>query len=126
MPPTPQPLAAVALGGLLVGAGATHFAFPAFYDPMIPRQLPGKPRTWTYGSGVVEIAVATAVLARRTRRHGALAAALLFTGVLPANIKMAIDARGSDSAAYRAGTILRVPLQAPLIGWALRVRRRAR
>lgn len=117
---------ASALAALLAGAGITHFAFPAFYDAMVPEQLPGAARTWTRGSGAIELAVAGAVLAPRTRRHGALAAAALFAGVLPANVKMALDARRSDSAAYRAGTILRLPAQLPLITWALDVRRRAR
>ena len=117
-PPAP------ALAALLAGAGVTHFAMPAFYDAMIPERLPGAPRTWTYGSGVVEVAVAAAVLVPGTRRHGALVAAALFVGVLPGNVKMALDARRSDSAAYRLGTILRLPVQAPLISWALRVRSR--
>jgi uncharacterized membrane protein len=116
---------AAALGALLAGAAATHLAVPAVYDAMIPEQLPGQARVWTLGSAAVEFTVAAAVLAPRTRRHGALAAAGLFAGVLPANIKMAIDARKSDSAAYRAGTLLRLPAQLPLIIWALRVRRSA-
>lgn len=121
---TARSVPALALAGLLGGAGATHFAFPAFYDAMIPELLPGEPRTWTVGTGAVELAVAAAVFAPRTRRHGALAAAMLFAGVLPANVKMAIDARRSDSTPYRVGTILRLPAQAPLIAWALWVRRR--
>lgn len=122
---TSEAASAVALAGLLVGAGASHFAVPGVYDAMIPSVLPGAPRAWTYGSGVTELGVAAALLAPRTRRAGALAAAALFAGVLPANVKMAIDARHSDSVAYRVGTILRLPLQAPLITWALRVRHRA-
>jgi uncharacterized membrane protein len=117
---------AVALSAFLGSAGAMHFVFPKFYDAMIPEPLPGAPRTWTYGSGAAEIAVATAVLVPRTRRSGALAAALLFAGVLPGNIKMALDARNSDSTAFRVGTILRLPVQLPLVGWALRVRGAAR
>jgi uncharacterized membrane protein len=38
---------------------------------------------------------------------------------------MAVDARTSDSNAYRVGTLLRLPLQLPLIAWALKVRRTA-
>lgn len=117
---------ALGLSALLAGAAGTHFAVPKVYDAMIPDLLPGTPRMWTYGSGVVEFATAAAILAPPTRRTGALAAAALFTGVLPANVKMAIDARTSDSAAYRLGTILRLPLQVPLIVWALKVRSRAR
>jgi uncharacterized membrane protein len=116
---------ALALSAFLGGAGAMHFVVPKFYDAMIPGPLPGSPRTWTYGSGVAELGVAAAVLAPQTRRAGALAAAVLFAAVLPGNIKMAVDARRSDSAAFRAGTLLRLPMQLPLIGWALRVRRAA-
>ena len=114
---------AVSLSAFLGCAGAMHFVVPKFYDAMIPEPLPGTPRAWTYGSGVAELAVASAVLVPRTRRSGGLAAALMFAAWLPGNIKMALDARRSDSAAFRAGTILRLPLQLPLIGWALRVRR---
>lgn len=116
---------ALGLAALLAGAGATHFAVPKFYDAMIPEALPGTPRRWTYGSALIEITTAAAVAAPRTRRLGGLAAATLFAAVLPGNVKMAIDARNSDSAAYRLGTILRLPLQAPLITWALKVRRTA-
>jgi uncharacterized membrane protein len=117
---------ALSLAALLAGAGATHFAVPKFYDTMIPDQLPGTPRMWTYGAAVAEFATASAVAAPRTRRTGGLAAAALFAAVLPGNIKMAVDARNSDSAAYRIGTILRLPMQLPLILWALKVRRTAR
>ncbi len=116
---------ALSLAALLAAAGATHFAVPKFYDAMIPEQLPGRPRIWTYGSGAAEFVTATALAVPRTRRVGGLAAALLFAGVLPGNVKMAIDARKSDSTAFRVGTLLRVPLQWPLIAWALNVRRAA-
>lgn len=116
---------ALALSAFLGTAGVMHFVVPKFYDAMIPEPLPGSPRTWTFGSGVAEMVVATAVLAPRTRRLGGLAAALLFAAVLPGNIKMALDARRSDSAAFRMGTILRLPLQVPLITWSLKVRRTA-
>jgi uncharacterized membrane protein len=116
---------ALALAALLGGAGATHFAFPKFYDAMIPEGLPGEPRMWTYGSGAAEFATAAAVAVPLTRRFGGLAAAVLFAAVLPGNIKMALDARSAKSPAYRMGTILRLPMQAPLIAWALKVRSRA-
>jgi uncharacterized membrane protein len=122
----PVPPAALGLAGLLAGAGVTHFAVPAVYDAMIPEPLPGPPRAWTYGAGVAELAVAAAIVAPPTRRTGGLAAAVLFAAVLPGNVKVAIDARRSDSSAYRAGTILRLPLQLPLIAWGVYVSRTAR
>jgi uncharacterized membrane protein len=117
---------ALALSVFLGCAGSMHFVVPKFYDAMIPEPLPGAPRSWTYGSGVCELAVAGAIAASPTRRVGALAAALLFASVLPGNIKMALDARRSDSTALRIGTILRLPMQLPLITWAMKVRRTAR
>jgi uncharacterized membrane protein len=126
LPVSAETRTALGLAALLATAGTTHFAMPKFYDTMIPDQLPGAPRTWTYGSGAAELVVATALVLPATRRHGAAAAAVLFAGVLPGNVKMAIDARTSDSTAFRVGTILRLPMQLPLIGWALRVRNQAR
>ncbi len=120
------PLTTLGLAGLLAGAGVTHFAVPAVYDAMIPEPLPGPPRAWTYGAGVAELGVAAAILSPRTRRDGGLAAAALFAAVLPGNVKVAIDARKSDSPAYRAGTLLRLPMQLPLIAWGLYVSRSAR
>lgn len=117
---------AMRLSVFLTGAGAMHFVVPKFYDAMIPEALPGTPRMWTYGSGVAEIATAAAILTPRTRRTGGLAAAYLFAAVLPGNVKQAIDARNSDSAAFRIGTLLRLPMQWPLISWALKVRNSAR
>lgn len=119
------PPSAMGLAGLLGGVGVTHFAMPAVYDAMIPAVLPGSPRAWTYGSGAFELVVAAGLLAPPTRARAALAAAGLFAGILPANLKMAVDARRSKSTAYRVGTMLRLPLQVPLIAWALRVRRAA-
>jgi uncharacterized membrane protein len=113
------------LAALLAGAGATHFVVPGFYDTMIPERLPGKPRQWTVGAALAEFAVAAAVLAPPTRKQGGLAAAALFVGVLPGNIKMALDARNSDSTAFKVGTVLRLPMQIPLIVWALKVSRSA-
>jgi uncharacterized membrane protein len=117
---------AFGLAALLAGVGSTHFVMPKFFDAMIPEPLPGTPRMWTYGVGAVEIVTAAAVVAPPTRRFGGLVAAALFAAVLPGDVKLAIDARKSDSRAFQVGTILRLPLQAPLIAWALKVRSSAR
>ncbi|NUT95682.1 MAG: hypothetical protein HOY78_28120 [Saccharothrix sp.] len=115
---------ALALAALLGAAGVTHFAKPKPYDAIIPRSLPGKPRTWTYVSGVAEVALAAAVAVPRTRRWGGLLAAGFFAAVFPANVKMAYDYR-TKSPKVRAIAYGRLPLQVPLVLWALRVRRGA-
>ncbi|MBO4204912.1 MauE/DoxX family redox-associated membrane protein [Micromonospora echinofusca] len=121
---TPTHRNALALAGLLAAAGVTHFARPRFYDPIVPPALPGPARFWTYASGVAELAVAAAVAHPRTRRAGGLAAAALFAAVFPANVQMARDWRHRRPA-QRAVAYGRLPLQAPLIWWGLRVARSA-
>jgi uncharacterized membrane protein len=113
-----------ALAALLTTTGVLHLAVPAPFDAVVPRRLPGTPRFWTLASGIAELAVAAAVAAPGTRRLGATAAAALFVAVLPANVQMACD--WSDrSPAARAVAWGRVPLQVPLVAWALAVRRGA-
>lgn len=107
------------LAALLAGAGATHFVRPEFYDALVPPLLPGSARAWVYGSGVVELAVGAAVAAPGTRRRGALAAAGLFVAVFPGNVYMAIE----PGDVPRWAALARLPLQIPLVLWALQVAR---
>jgi uncharacterized membrane protein len=121
---TDSPRATRRLAALMAGMGAAHLLAPRPFDALIPRQLPGSARTWTYLSGVAELACAAAVACPRTRRAGALATAGLMAAVFPANVKMAHDWRGK-ALPLRAAAYGRLPFQAPLIGWALHVARTA-
>ncbi|MBV2356227.1 hypothetical protein KUM39_17905 [Streptomyces sp. J2-1] len=112
------------LAGLLAAAGVAHFAAPRQFDGLVPRSLPGSPRTWTYGSGVAELALAAGVAAPRTRAVAAKAAAAFFVGVFPANVKMAVDWRRRP-ARQRTVAFARLPLQVPLVLWARGVSARA-
>lgn len=113
-----------ALIALLAGAGFTHLLAPSPYDTIVPRWMPGSARTWTYASGVAELLCAVAVAVPRTRRFGAGAAAALFVGVFPANVQMAWQWRHRRFWA-RAVAYGRLPLQMPLVAWALAVRRQS-
>ena len=111
------------LAVLLAVAGATHFARPRIYEPLIPARL-GDPRPWVLGSGAAELACAAGLALPRTRRAAATASAVLFLGVFPGNVKMAVDAhRRTAPAALRVGSLVRLPMQAPLVWWALRIAR---
>lgn len=112
------------LAALLVGMGILHFAQPKPFDALIPPQLPGPERAWTYASGAAELGVGLAVALPRTRRLGAGAAAALFVAVFPANIYMAVKWRRKPLP-YRAIAYGRLPLQIPLVLTALKVRRGA-
>ncbi|WP_207944806.1 DoxX family protein [Actinomadura rubrisoli] len=112
------------LVGLMAGMGAAHLLVPRPFDALVPERLPGRARTWTYLSGAAELACAAAVAHPRTRKAGALATAGLMAAVFPANIKMARDWRHRPLP-LRAAAYGRLPLQAPLIAWALHVARKA-
>ena len=79
----------------MVGAGALHFVIPRSYQRIVPRFLGHAP---------------------------------LLVVVWPANVQMALDG-GIPGAGFPTGSPvvawLRVPLQAPLVVWALRLARRA-
>jgi uncharacterized membrane protein len=111
------------LAALLGGAGVMHFAAPKSFDASVPKELPGSQRMWTQVSGVAELSLATAVAVPRTRKLAGLVIALFFVGVFPANVKMALDAqRKSRPARERLALWARLPVQWPLIAWALKVR----
>jgi uncharacterized membrane protein len=109
----------LSLAAFLLAAGATHFVVPRSYERIVPA-LFGDPAFWVRWSGVAEMACAGLVAHPRTRRLGALAAAGLFVTVFPANVKMALDGGMPYGLAWA-----RLPLQVPLVWWALRVAYRA-
>ncbi|MFY9806536.1 MAG: hypothetical protein WAK86_04625 [Pseudonocardiaceae bacterium] len=113
-----RPTAAAGLAVLLISSGVLHFAAPAPFDTIVPEQLPGAARTWTHLSGAAELVTAALIATPRTQRLGGLLAAVLFVAVFPANVKMAID--WSDRSPWmRVLAYGRLPLQVPLVLWAL-------
>jgi uncharacterized membrane protein len=119
------PRSPLLLAGLLASAGIAHFATPQKFDDLVPRALPGSPRTWTYASGVAELALAAGIAVPATRAPAAKAAAAFFVGVFPANVKMAVDWRHRP-APQRTASLARLPLQVPLVLWARGVARTAK
>lgn len=107
---------------MLLGMGSLHFVAPKPFDAIVPTELPGSPRFYTYASGVAELTVGALLLAPRTRRLGASAAVALFVGVFPANLNM-VRLWWDKPWPMRIGAIVRLPLQIPMITAALRVRR---
>ena len=112
------------IAALLLGVGTTHFLAPKQFDGIIPAELPGSPRFYTYASGVAEVGIGALLLARRTRRNAALAAVALFLGVFPANVNM-VRLWWDKPWPMRIVALARLPLQIPMITEALKIRRNA-
>ena len=113
---------------MLIGIGAGHFLAPKPFDTIVPAELPGSQRFYTYASGVAEIGVGTALLVPRTRRTAALAAAALYLAVFPANINMVRlwwNRPGIQKWPARVFALSRLPFQLPMITRALAIRRNA-
>ena len=112
------------LVGIFAVSGVLHFVRPEPFENIVPKALPRK-KDLVLASGVVEIATGAMMLHPRTRRLGGLGAVALLAGVFPANLQMTADALRSSRAPrwYKAGTIARLPLQAPMIRIALKAAR---
>ncbi len=110
------------LGVGLVLAGLNHFANEGFYEPLIPSWL-GSARFWVVSSGFVEVVVGALILPRRMRVLGATLAVLLLIAVFPGNLIQAVHA---ETGLERTLAYLRLPLQVPLVLWALSVRKGAK
>ena len=108
------------LAAVVGGSGVLHLVSPESFERLIPPFL-GSPRAWVYGSGVVEIACAAGLLTPRTRAVAGLATAGLLVAVFPGNVYMAFE----PGEVPRWLAIARLPLQIPLVLWALQVRRTA-
>ncbi len=111
-----------ALSLLLVTTGVWHFASPHGFESIVPGFL-GSPAFWVGVSGAVELGCAFGLAFRPTRRLAGWACVILFVVVFPANIKMAVDAVNGDGNVLVS--MLRLPLQIPLVLWALYIARHA-
>jgi uncharacterized membrane protein len=115
-----------ALAVFMVGAGGLHFVLTDGYARIVPHFIPGAELVVRV-SGVAEIICGCLVAIPRTRRIGGFATAALLVAVFPANVQMALDG-GLHGAGFPLGNAvvawLRLPVQLPLIKWALSVARR--
>lgn len=120
--PTAADKRAYTMAAGLTGIGILHFAAPSPFDGIVPAELPGTSRFYTYASGVAELGTAALLVPAATRRLGALAAVLLYLGVFPANVNM-VRLWWSKPWPMRVVALARLPLQIPMIMTALRIRR---
>ena len=111
------------LAGLLAGSGVLHFTATDAYARIVPRALP-RARAVVQVSGVAELACAAGLVLPRTRRSAGWSTTALLVAVFPANVQMALDAPARRPR-YRALAYARLPVQVPLVLWAVSVARGA-
>jgi len=115
--------AALGLAALMLVAGVAHFVVTDRYAAIVPAGL-GDARAWVRISGAAEILAAGLLVSPRTRRAGGWFVAALLVAVFPANLKMAFDGGVSGETGLLLSGLaawLRLPLQIPLVVWAVRV-----
>ena len=118
--PRRRALAALALAALLTTTGILHFVTPHGFESIVPGFL-GSAAFWVAASGVAELTCAALLVPRRTRVVAGWACVVLFVVVYPANITMAVQSLHGDGSVLVAW--VRLPLQIPLVLWALYVAR---
>ena len=108
------------LAGMFTTSGVLHFAASEPFEKIIPAPLQQYKKELVQVSGVAELACAALLVAPQTRRLGGLLSFGLLLGVWPANAQMTVSAYQNERAPawYRLGTVLRLPLQIPMLRWA--------
>ena len=113
----------VAMGGVMLAAGTAHLTRTRGYRVAVPAWFPGDPDRVIVASGVVEIALGAALAVtwrQPARAWVGLGTAAFLVAVWPGNVSQYLERRDAgpmlDSDAKR---LVRLPLQVPLIAWAL-------
>ena len=106
----------VVIGAFLV-SGTFHLIAPAQFMPLLPDWTP-YPLEFVYLSGIAELLAAIGLIARL--RWAPIFTALVLLAVWPANWRVAIEATNNAEIATAVIAWLRLPLQLPLIYWALK------
>ncbi len=110
------------MGALYIGAGAMHFVLTATYMRAMPPYLPAQ-RELVLLSGAAEIAGGLGVMLPSTRRAAAWGIVTLLVAVFPANVYM-LQAHERFPGIPVWVFWARLPLQVPMILWALAYTRR--
>ena len=109
----------IVFAGIFVVSGFLHFFYPAPYVRIMPPMLRW-PLMLVRISGAAEILGGAGLLLRKFRRAAAYGLTLLLVSVFPANVHMAVAHVAFPGLMGEAWVQwLRLPLQIPLIAWAL-------
>ena len=97
-------------------SGVIHLAHPSTFTPIVPHFLP-RPTELVYASGVAELVCAVGLW--RLDRWAGIAAAALLVVIWPANLQSAMTAQQGHDLTSQVVNWIRLPLQIPLVWFAL-------
>lgn len=97
-------------------AGINHFLHTPLYMQIMPPWLPN-PLLLVYLSGICETLFGLLLIPKATRRAAAWLITALLIAIFPANIQMTLNYGHAHNPLLWV-TILRLPVQLLLIGWA--------
>lgn len=110
------------LGAFLAFAGVAHLTTArAEFQAQVPSCVPVDPDVVVVGSGIVEIALGTALIAapRRYRPWVGGAVAAFFVAIFPGNVAQYVEGKDGFGLDSDAARLARLPFQAVLVAWAL-------
>ena len=109
----------IIFGASFVFVGFRHFQDPAWFEPIVPKEL-GNPRFWVYLSGLFEIILGIGVILPHYRPEASILIAMMLVVLYWANLNMWVnDIPIGGSTLSTNGHILRALAQAFLICMAL-------
>jgi uncharacterized membrane protein len=117
----PQNAARIALGLMLATAGASHLTFVRdAFKAQVPSWVPVDPDAVVLQSGVVEIALGTALVCLpRQKAHLGRIAGIFFAAVFPGNVAQYTHHRNAFGLDTDRKRLARLFFQPVLIAWAL-------
>ena len=108
-------LSLIAMAGLYIFAGVSHFRNPTFFLRITPPWVP-YPEIVNLIVGTVEIVLGIGLIFISTRQYAAMGIIVLLIAVFPANVYH--FQKALKKAKHVIPTLIRLPFQAALIYWA--------
>ena len=109
----------IIFGASFVFVGFRHFQDPAWFEPIVPKEL-GNPRFWVYLSGLFEIILGFGIILPYYRPEASILIAMMLVVLYWANLNMWVnDIPIGGSTLTTKGHILRALAQVFLIWMAL-------
>jgi uncharacterized membrane protein len=103
----------------MLGIGILHFVAPRPFVKIVPKWFPW-PEPAVFWSGIAEVGSGVLLAVPATKKLGGWLAAVTIVAVYPANVQMTIDAARKGNRPMLLASLVRLPMQFPMLATALR------